>query len=321
MNPWEGKHIWIWELEQCGSPQDVVNKAVALGLTGLLAKGWDGSRYWPQIASIVGPAHDAGLIVGAWGYSYGTDPEGEKDAAKKCLAAGADWLVIDAEAEYEWHPDRASAILKAFKLLDAPLGYSSFGIPSYHAVFPWLAYSEFCDVALPQVYWGDFEMSVDDALKRSLADYQVYGLPVAPAGQLYGNVSFVDITRFASICKDAGLPGISYYDWQHAGENRLATVGEAVYEKRRDTVSDWAKASWEKAKAKGIMDGTEPQGTVTREMLAVVLDRCGLLDAAEVSQDVVDALKTAGLITSDHPAAARPTWGELAAVLSRLNKR
>lgn len=41
--------------------------------------------------------------------------------------------------------------------------------------------------------------------------------------------------------------------------------------------SDWAKDSWEKAIRLGVFDGTDPQGAVTREMLAVVLDRRGLL--------------------------------------------
>lgn len=40
----------------------------------------------------------------------------------------------------------------------------------------------------------------------------------------------------------------------------------------------WSKEAFEKATAKGILDGSAPQGNVTREMLAVVLDRLGLLD-------------------------------------------
>lgn len=43
------------------------------------------------------------------------------------------------------------------------------------------------------------------------------------------------------------------------------------------TPGTWSKESWDKAVAKGILDGTNPQGTVTREMLAVVLDRLGLI--------------------------------------------
>lgn len=41
--------------------------------------------------------------------------------------------------------------------------------------------------------------------------------------------------------------------------------------------SEWAKDSWDKAVRIGVLDGTDPQGVITREMLAVVLDRRGLL--------------------------------------------
>lgn len=42
-------------------------------------------------------------------------------------------------------------------------------------------------------------------------------------------------------------------------------------------VSSWALESWQKAVSKGVVDGTNPQGTVTREMLVTVLNRLGLL--------------------------------------------
>jgi hypothetical protein len=318
-NKWEGKHIWIWELDKCGGPAEVVAKAVNLGLAGLLVKGWDGSNYWKQIESIVGLAHNAGLVIGAWGYSYGTKPAGEAAAAKKCLVAGADWLIIDAEAEYEQSPGRADAVLAEFKSLGAIMGYSSFGLPRYHPGFPWQKFSKACDVVLPQVYWGDFGMKMDKALSESISDLKPYNLPIAPVGQLYGNVSPDDITRFANLSETAGLPGVSYWSWQHAGDTRLTAVGAAGYKKGSDTVSDWAKASWDKAVAKGIVDGTNPKGNVTREMLAVILDRCGLLDAYYVPQEVVDSLKDAGIITSPHKAGWRPTWGELASVVKKLS--
>lgn len=317
-NPWEGKHIWIWVLSDCGTPEEVVSRAVSLGVTGLLVKGWDGTKYWSQIQQIVGPAHNAGMVVGAWGYSYGSDPGGESYAAKECLAAGVDWIIIDAEVEYEQQPGRADGILSAFKPLGALLGFTSFGLPRYHSGFPWRAFSGACDVALPQVYWKDFGMPVDEALAQALADYRAYGLPIAPAGQLYGDVPVDDITRFADLSRNAGLPGISFYDWQHAGDAQLNAVGEAGYKRGSDVVSDWAKPSWDKATAKGILDGTDPQGVVTREMLSVVLDRCGLLDFYEVPQDMVDLLKKAGLITGDHLAGSRPTWGELAALIEKI---
>ena len=53
---------------------------------------------------------------------------------------------------------------------------------------------------------------------------------------------------------------------------------ESASEGTDTTVSSWAAESWQKAVGKGVFDGTDPQGALTREMAAVVLDRMGLLD-------------------------------------------
>lgn len=44
-----------------------------------------------------------------------------------------------------------------------------------------------------------------------------------------------------------------------------------------DQPSSWAKEAWKKAVALGIFDGTNPQGPLTREQAAVILDRLNLL--------------------------------------------
>lgn len=41
----------------------------------------------------------------------------------------------------------------------------------------------------------------------------------------------------------------------------------------KDTPAAWAKESWERAKKEGYLDGTRPKDAVTREELAVVLNR------------------------------------------------
>lgn len=46
------------------------------------------------------------------------------------------------------------------------------------------------------------------------------------------------------------------------------TVAEA-----KNQPSPWAKDAWEWAKKEGLLDGTNPQGNVTREQLAIVLKR------------------------------------------------
>ena len=42
-------------------------------------------------------------------------------------------------------------------------------------------------------------------------------------------------------------------------------------------VSDWAATAWQKATNKGVLDGTRPTDPVTRQELAVVLDRLNLI--------------------------------------------
>lgn len=60
-------------------------------------------------------------------------------------------------------------------------------------------------------------------------------------------------------------------------EDVIAIIKEYEAEKAKETVGTWSKAAFEKAKKRGILDGSAPKGNTTREMLAVVLDRLGLL--------------------------------------------
>lgn len=56
-------------------------------------------------------------------------------------------------------------------------------------------------------------------------------------------------------------------------------LGVAWVEKETETsdAADWAASAWAKATEKGILDGTRPTDSVSRQELAVVLDRLGLL--------------------------------------------
>ncbi|SFG06398.1 hypothetical protein SAMN05660649_00533 [Desulfotomaculum arcticum] len=320
---WRGKHLWIWQLEKSGDPGEIVKKSISLGLAGLIVKAWDGGNYWSQIEKIAGLAREAGLVVGAWGYSYGTNIKGELNAAKRAAAAGADWLVVDAEVEYE----NKSGVEKAKQLGDAfrnsfselTIGYTTFAIAQYHPGFPYKEFTKWCNVVLPQVYWGEFKMAVNTALAKTLPGLISYGLPIAPIGQTFSSVLPEEIILFGRLAKKEGLSGISFWDWQSATPGQLNAVGSVDYPKEgKPVVSDYAKESWEKAVAKGILDGTNPQGVITREMGAVILDRLGLLDYSTVPQEMVDELKKQKLITNDHPTRARITWGEFSTVILRL---
>lgn len=60
----------------------------------------------------------------------------------------------------------------------------------------------------------------------------------------------------------------------------LATLGVAVNDETQDdcnTPAGWAKDAWDKATKAGVMDGTRPTEPVTRQELAVILNRLGAI--------------------------------------------
>lgn len=57
----------------------------------------------------------------------------------------------------------------------------------------------------------------------------------------------------------------------------IETVNEMNETKAKEPVGTWASDSFNKAKEKGILDGSAPKSPLTREQTAAVLDRLGLL--------------------------------------------
>lgn len=60
------------------------------------------------------------------------------------------------------------------------------------------------------------------------------------------------------------------------GESWTAFL-DRVFAPAKAQPADWAHRAWEKARSAGALDGTRPGEPVTRQELAVVLDRLGLL--------------------------------------------
>lgn len=60
-------------------------------------------------------------------------------------------------------------------------------------------------------------------------------------------------------------------------EEVIKIIQEYEAEKAKKPVDNWAKTAWAKIKNKGVMDGTKPKSPVTREQLAAILDRLGLI--------------------------------------------
>ena len=107
--------------------------------------------------------------------------------------------------------------------------------------------------------------------------YTVLAKTDAPAALIeYGfhtnktDVEYLKDTKYRDKLAEATAKGIC--DWLG-----VAWQGETGADNAEDTPDVWAAEAWQKAKDKGVLDGTRPRDNMTRQELAVVLDRLNLI--------------------------------------------
>lgn len=304
-NPWDGNWLWLWQASAMGKqPLEMAAAARDMGVTGVIVKAHDGRLSSPasmsfmrQFRDLVGPLKDAGLGVAAWGYVYGSDPDGEADAVLEVLSLGAGWYVADAEVEFERNGmDRVAArfLSRIFQEVpDAVIGLSSFAVADLHSKLPWAVFARYCQVMLPQVYWKTIGWPVELAVRRSLNSYARFNRPIAPVGQAYGGVSGKEMVRFAELVKSYGCTGVSWWSWQHTSKEQIEAIKEAgrVFSVGKDYEGRWSEPFIEKVKYLGIMegygDGTfRPLQQPTREEMAVALAKMWDAQRKQVAADI-----------------------------------
>lgn len=239
--PYSGKHIWLWELDATlhGDVGAILAGAKAMGCLGILVKYNDGgpgpitAELQSNFRRLVAPMKVANLVVGAWGYIYGQEPKAEAELALQALDEGADWYVFDAETPLEGRPQAAELLGEYIRSAAprAPIGYSSFALPSLHGRFPYRVFDAFCQVFLPQVYWGAMGVTPEGLLTRCLEEAAHMGLkaPVAPVGQAFPPVTASDVAAFVDTARAHGLPGISFFDYQSATTEIKAAIAREAY--------------------------------------------------------------------------------------------
>ncbi len=224
VDPLGGRGMWIWYVSQSsgGSLSSIIATAHAYGISTLMIKAGDGSAAWSQFnRSLVSTLHAAGIRVCAWQYVYGNYPVAEAQIGAAAVHAGADCLVIDAEAEYEGKYISAQTYMTTLRSLigaSFPVALAGFPYVDYHPAFP---YSVFLGAGgaqynTPQMYWKDIGTSVDSVYAHTYTYNRVYGRPIAPLGQIYDNPAPSQIVRFRMISRSYGAPGVSWWDWQEA---------------------------------------------------------------------------------------------------------
>ena len=305
MAVWDGNWLWIWTAESIlnGNPDAMIAVAKDLGITGMIIKSHDGTRLWGQFARYSPVFKRNGFKVAAWGYVYGNYPKGEAYMALESIRQGADWYIVDAESEFEKRGSDVAA--RTFLEIvreqapDVPLGFTSFAIIDYHRSFPWAVFAQYCDVAMPQVYWFTMGIPVEEAWRLTRAGYASLGKPIVPVGQAYDEVSYEDMVKFARIVREDGCSGISWWSWQHASDDQLRAIKEASKMfQGNDYTGRPTEEDIELVKKLGIMvgypDGTfRPTQQATREEVASAIARMWRLLDAQVRKTMAMAFNEA----------------------------
>ena len=217
-----GQGMWIWYVSASngGRVGSIIRKARSHGIRTLFIKSADAGNVWSQFTPrLVRTLHDAGLRVCGWQFVYGIHPAAEAIAGAHAKTVGADCMIIDAESSYEGRYAAASTYVKELRARVGrrfPVGLASFPYVDYHPALP---YSVFLGPGgaqqnLPQLYWHTIGTTVAAGFSHTFEFNRVYGAPMEPLGQTYGNPPVREIKQFRRYAKAYRMRGLSWWDWQ-----------------------------------------------------------------------------------------------------------
>jgi hypothetical protein len=216
--------MWIWYVGRSsgGDLSAIVARARTYGVHTVFIKSSDGTGWWSQFSPpLVSALKSAGLRVCAWQFVYGSRPSTEAALGARAAQTGADCLVIDAESGYEGRYAQAQDYLRALRTrigASYPLALAGFPYVDYHPAFPYSVFfgSGGAQASLPQIYWKAIGATVDQAIAHTYMWNEIYGRPIFPLGQLYGDPSPGEIQRFRDLAAARGATGLSWWSWQSA---------------------------------------------------------------------------------------------------------
>ena len=229
-----GNWLYVWEVSASGGIDALIAQARAMKMAGLNIKAFDGSSAWPQFSASAAAVKAAGLRLGAWGYTYGSNLLQTAEAAKAAVTAGAEYVIFDAEVEFEAPTGTTDAAMLGSHVRalmpDVTIGYTTFALPDDHAQFPYAQFSQWCDFAMPQVYWADAGMQPQAMLAASVQQLSGFGKRIFPVGQAYPAATTVEVAEFGAACAERWIEGVSWWDAQSStAELRAAVAQVEVY--------------------------------------------------------------------------------------------
>jgi hypothetical protein len=236
-NPLRSRAMWIWELRSTegGNLATIIARAKQYGVTTVFVKSSDGASYWSNqfTRTLVRTLHAGGLRVCAWQYVYGDKPVKEAELGAEAVRAGADCLVIDAEAQYQGRYAAAQTYIEQLRSLIGsryPVALAGFPYVDFHPSFP---YSVFlgpggAQYNMPQMYWKDIGTSVSAVYAHTYSFNRIYQRPIFPLGQVYSHPPPGQIERFRELSRAYGASGVAWWDWQSASSSAWQAMSRPV---------------------------------------------------------------------------------------------
>ena len=237
--PLTGSALWVDRVPAGASPQSLAAGAGEAAARTVYVKAADGSTSELQFsAALVASLRAQGLAVCAWVFAYGSEPLPEADTAIAAVRSGASCLVVDAEAAYDSRYGQAQVYVHALRAALGPrfpIGLAGQPEILEHPKFP---YSVFLGPGgfgfdMPLLYWRDLGLSVRAAYARTLPENAIYGRPIMPVGQLYGDPTAPELEQFRTLASTYGLPGTSFFDLDSASPAELSALAARIPRRRR----------------------------------------------------------------------------------------
>jgi len=234
-SPFVRQGMWIWYVDQSqgGYLPAIIRTAHRHRIGTVYIKAGDGATRWDQFnRALVAALHHGGLKVCAWQFVYGDAPLAEARTGAAAVRAGADCLVIDAEASYEGKYAAADLYIRSLRgQIGAgfPLSLAGFPYVDYHPAFP---YSVFlgpggATVNQPQMYWKDIGTSVQEVFAHTYLYNRLWGRPIFPIGQTYGAPGLRPLRLFRRYSASYGAAP-SWWDWQETNAREWGALGARV---------------------------------------------------------------------------------------------
>src|SRR3990170_5379573 len=194
-----GKGIFLWQILRVagGDAYQIAKMAAAAQLTHVVIKVADGKYSYNYsggadlVPPVVAELRARGIQPWGWQYVYGSDPLAEaKKAVERVKQFNLTGFVVNAEGQF-----KAQGMYKAAKeymkelrkgLPNLPIALSTYKYPTLHKDFPFLAFLDYCNFSMPQVYWIELTNPAEQ-LVRSVSEYRSLkpNQPILPTGSAF----------------------------------------------------------------------------------------------------------------------------------------